>query len=182
MAATTQVAPSEPASGARLAPLSPGRFAFQMTIGQSAHDKLVRLKALMSHDVPAGDLERIVERAFEIAIGYLERRKYGVTDRPGQGPPRSTDTRYIPAAVRRAVRERDGERCTYRSADGRHCEATTLLEFDHIVPFARGGRSTASNLTLRCRTHNQFEADRVYGAGFMETRRNRGRQADALPP
>jgi hypothetical protein len=174
MAAATQVATVEPVSGARLAALSPGRFAFQMTIGQSAYDKLVRLQALMSHEVPANDLERIVERALEIAIAHFERRKYGVTDRPRQSPPRSNDTRYIPAAVRRAVRERDGERCTYTSADGKRCEATTLLEFDHIVPFARGGRSTTSNLTLRCRTHNQFEADQVYGAGFMESRRDRG--------
>jgi hypothetical protein len=53
-------APAQPAPP-RVAPLSSGRFAFQMTIGQSAHDKLQKLKALLSHEIPSGDLEQIFE-------------------------------------------------------------------------------------------------------------------------
>jgi hypothetical protein len=42
------------------------------------------------------------------------------------------------------------------------------LEFDHIKPIARGGITTATNLRLRCRPHNQYEARQVMGDAFME--------------
>jgi len=36
---------------------------------------------------------------------------------------------------------------------------------------ARSGQTTAANLRLRCRAHNQFEAERRFGKGFMESKR-----------
>jgi hypothetical protein len=51
-----------------------------------------------------------------------------------------------------------------------------MLEFDHILPVARGGESTADNLRLRCRAHNQYEAERTFGAEFMRQKRE-ARQA-----
>jgi 5-methylcytosine-specific restriction endonuclease McrA len=71
------------------------------------------------------------------------------------------------------VRRRDEERCTFTTPDGQRCDATTMLEFDHIVPYAQGGEATISNLRLRCRTHNLFEAERLYGLGFMDQKRER---------
>jgi hypothetical protein len=47
--------------------------------------------------------------------------------------------RHVPAALRRAVFERDGGRCTFRSDSGERCRETAHLEFHHLVPFARGG-------------------------------------------
>ncbi|MGH2406229.1 MAG: HNH endonuclease [bacterium] len=38
-----------------------------------------------------------------------------------------------------------------------------FLEFHHVVPYARGGRSTVDNIELRCRTHNAYEAERLFG-------------------
>jgi hypothetical protein len=40
-----------------------------------------------------------------------------------------------------------------------------------VIPVARGGRATTDNLRLRCRAHNQLEAERAYGAYFMEGKR-----------
>jgi hypothetical protein len=58
-----------------------------------------------------------------------------------------------------------------------------MLEFDHIEPVARGGTSTVDNLRLRCRAHNQYEAERIFGAEFMKAKRDqaeeRRRQAAA---
>jgi hypothetical protein len=79
-------------------------------------------------------------------------------------------SRYIPAQVRHAVMLRDGGRCTFVAADGRRCEGVSGLEFDHILPFACGGGHEVGNLRLRCRAHNLFWAEQVYGAGFMEQR------------
>jgi hypothetical protein len=62
--------------------------------------------------------------------------------------------RHIPAAVRRAVFERNGNRCSYVNTAGTRCTETHLLEFHHLEPFATGGGHTESNLTLRCSAHN----------------------------
>jgi hypothetical protein len=49
-----------------------------------------------------------------------------------------------------------------------------------VVPVANGGASTAQNLRLLCRTHNQHEAERMYGSGFMNAKRNSSqRRTDA---
>jgi hypothetical protein len=32
-------------------------------------------------------------------------------------------------------------------------------------------QTTIANLRLRCRAHNQLEAERIFGAGFMEEKR-----------
>lgn len=72
-------------------------------------------------------------------------------------------TRYITAAVARAVYLRDGGCCTFRAEDGRRCGARRFLELDHIEPWAEGGESTAGNLRLRCRAHNQHAARHHFG-------------------
>ena len=73
--------------------------------------------------------------------------------------------------MRRAVWVRDEGQCTFAGESGHRCAEKRGLEFDHIEPVARGGRSTTDNLRLRCRAHNQYEAERVYGAAFMEGKR-----------
>ena len=86
------------------------------------------------------------------------------------GRPPISPSRYIPAPVRRQVWERDGGRCTFVDGDGHRCGERPWLELDHIVPFARGGPSTADNLRIACRMHNQHAARRAFGAGFIAMR------------
>jgi hypothetical protein len=73
--------------------------------------------------------------------------------------------------VKRAVRARDGGRCTFVGDSGHRCEARSRLEFDHVEPFARGGEATVEGIRLRCRAHNQFEAERTFGPEFMRRKR-----------
>src|SRR5262249_42235523 len=87
---------------------------------------------------------------------------------------------YIPADVNRTVRERDQHQCTFVSETGRRCSARTFLELDHIEPVARGGKSTVENLRLRCRAHNQHEAESAFGTDFMSNKREQARQAAAV--
>lgn len=69
----------------------------------------------------------------------------------------------IPRPARRAAFERDGERCSYVSADGERCPARSWLEVDHISPRARGGSNQVTNLRVLCRAHNQLLAEETFG-------------------
>jgi hypothetical protein len=84
------------------------------------------------------------------------------------------DRPTIPAEVRRQVWGRDGGRCTFVARDGTRCESRWRLELDHVQPWALGGSSTADDLRLRCRAHNLFHAEEVFGREHMERFRRRG--------
>ena len=174
--------PSAPPSPRpRVAPLSPERYGLQVTVSRATHDKLRQAQALLSHAVPSGDVAEVLDRALDALILQLEKRRYGATDRPSVRPQKaSSDPRHIAAHVRRAVRRRDGDRCTHVDDKGSRCRERKFLQFDHTIPAARGGESTISNLRLRCAAHNQHEAERTYGAGFMQHKRAGARESRAL--
>ncbi|HLG16812.1 MAG TPA: HNH endonuclease signature motif containing protein [Blastocatellia bacterium] len=62
--------------------------------------------------------------------------------------------RHIPHDVKIAVWNRDGGCCV-------QCRAQDYLEFDHIIPFSKGGASTVNNVQLLCRRCNLSKADRL---------------------
>jgi len=135
------------------------------------HKKLQYARALLGHSMPLGSDSQVIERALDDLIAKVERVKFGAAKRPRQPRPSQLGHRTIPAHVRRAVRERDGSQCTSVGEDGHRCTSCGPLEFDHIRPIARGGESTVDNLRLRCRSHNQREAEKVFGAQFMKKKR-----------
>ncbi len=162
----------------KVTPLAPERFALQVTISATTHDKLRFLQELLSHQVPSGDVAQAIDRALEIAIGVLEKKKFAATDRPRKAKP-TRSRRHIPAHVKRAVRRRDGGQCTYVSDTGHRCEERGRLQFDHVDPVARGGQATVENIRLRCQAHNQYAAECTYGADFMKHKRSSAGEARA---
>jgi len=72
-------------------------------------------------------------------------------------------SRYIPKAVKRAVWFRDRLQCAFVSASGVRCGEEEFLELHHIHPYALRGPATVSNMALRCRRHNIYEAELVFG-------------------
>jgi 5-methylcytosine-specific restriction endonuclease McrA len=137
-----------------------------------------RAQALLG--VPASELPKLFGRAVRLLVRELEKRKFAATDRPRSSKAKpSRNPRYIPAHVKRAVWERDQARCTFVSETGHRCPAESRLEFDHVEPLARGGQATAANLRLRCRAHNQYAAERAFGAGLMHQKREAARAAKA---
>jgi 5-methylcytosine-specific restriction endonuclease McrA len=163
---------SSPRPNSRTIPLSPRRYKLQVTIGQDARDKLAELQDLLSHQIPDGDPAQLIERALDALLTETKKKKAAITDKPRpKRPKRSSNTRAIPADVRRGVFERDEGRCGYVDAQGRRCESGWQVEFHHRVPYAKGGAHSAGNIELRCRAHNQYEADLDYGALFMAARR-----------
>jgi hypothetical protein len=83
---------------------------------------------------------------------------------------RSKRSRYVPAAVRRAVYLRDCGQCSFVSPAGRRCDARALLELDHAKPWARLGEAGVDNIRLRCRAHNQWHARECFGARHIEAK------------
>jgi 5-methylcytosine-specific restriction endonuclease McrA len=153
-----------------VAPLSSQRYGVQLSVGQRAYDKLRYVQALLGHHVPAEELEAVFESGLDAYTERLEKQKLAKTSRPRRQRG-SSDPDYIPVEVRRVVWERDGGRCTFVGGNGRRCAACTDLNLDPIIPRARGGKATVDNVRLLCRAHNQFEAERMFGAGFMEMKR-----------
>jgi hypothetical protein len=62
------------------------------------------------------------------------------------------NSRHIPRDVRQRVWQRYGGRCA-------ECGATTYLEFDHIIPVAKGGSNLDANVQLLCRMCNLKKSD-----------------------
>jgi 5-methylcytosine-specific restriction endonuclease McrA len=157
------------------------RFLVQVTIEKGTHEKLRRIQALLSHAVPPGDLAKVLDRIFDVTLETLEKRKIGAGSsrslraRAARSARAGRVSRYIPAQVRREVWERDEGRCTFVSTTGHRCGERRFLQFDHVEPVARGGRATVQGIRLRCRAHNQYEAERVFGADFMSRKRDEAR-------
>ena len=153
---------------------APERYRVQFTVGKETHDKLRRLQALLRREIPDGDPGAIFDRAVTLLLAKVESRKMGVTARPRESRSirpgtdgshgRRVEPRDIPAYVRREVSRRDGGQCGYIGPGGHRCPERTFLEFHHIVPYARGGRATVDNIALRCRSHNQYEAELIFGS------------------
>ena len=105
-------------------PLSPGRIEVKFTASAELRDKLERLQALMGSGAPGPDLAQVIDAAVTEKLERLEARRFGKTKAPRKGLA-ETDTsgssRHIPAAVKRAVCERDGSQCGFVDEHGRRC-------------------------------------------------------------
>jgi 5-methylcytosine-specific restriction endonuclease McrA len=165
--------PPQPALIAKpvtVAPRSADQYKIQFTVPKTTHDKLRRVQDLMRHTNPKGDPAVIFDRALTLLLGQLETAKLGKTVRP-RAQQRATHpgSRHVPSPVKREVWARDGGQCAFAGTAGR-CRETGFQEFHHVVPFAEGGPTTATNIQLRCRAHNAYEAEEWFGSLVVRER------------
>ena len=125
------------------------------------HEWFLQARDLLRHKFPDGRMGDIIgealRRLVEAEMPGRRKRRRSAT-RPAD--PRA---RRIPQWLQDEVWRRDAGRCSYVGPTGIQCGETAWLEFDHIVPWARGGRSDdPSNIRLLCRAHNQVEARRMF--------------------
>ena len=170
-----ELAPGQVEVGEKPTLTPSGQFLVQVVVDSGTRDKIRRAQELLSHSIPSGDVAQVIDRALDALITALEKRRIGVGSKRIAA---SRSGRHIPARVRRAVWERDGGRCTFASATGVRCNSRRFLEFDHVDPVARGGASSVDRVRLRCRAHNQLEAERAFGAAFMRKKRAARLEAD----
>lgn len=195
LALTEPVPDSRPADGA---PRGAARVRFSFTADEGLLSAVERAKELLRHRHPFGGLEEVFTEAVAALLERIDpcRRaerarcvrktptapeRTTAAPRGGANPP-ARRMRGIPQAVKVAVWRRDGGCCAFVSAGGRRCGATDGLEYDHVTPWARGGRSDdPANIRLLCRGHNGLEARREFGDEAVDAAISRNRQPQAGP-
>ena len=142
--------PAQPA----MAPAPELSYRIAFTASSNFHQKLKQARDLLRRKHPTGNMEAVLAEALDCLIKSRDLSQK--TSRQVGAP---TNPRHVPASVKRHVIDRDGGRCTFTSADGHRCHETVGLEFEHKVPFARGGSSVdLKNIELLCCSHNAFRA------------------------
>ena len=144
---------------------SPERYRVQFTIGKESHDKLRRVQALLRREIPDGDPGAIFDRALTLLLEKVEKTKLGAATKPRPRPirPGADRQRDIPSHVQRAASQRDGGQCGFVSKGGHRC--------------------TVENISLRCRRHNQYEAELIFGPqGTSVVRETTDGRSAAGPP
>jgi 5-methylcytosine-specific restriction endonuclease McrA len=159
--------PPAPPRPPRVEPISAELHTIRVTVGREFIADLKAVKALLSHVIPDGNLEKVLHDCLRRARRELERRRQGAAERPRAAAREHPESRYISRALLRAVHERDGGRCTYVGPTGMRCGSTHQLEVHHIVPFARGGETTLANVALTCSIHNAHFAEQDFGREHM---------------
>lgn len=159
---------SAPRRRDRLTPISADAWALEATLDQESCDMLRRIQALRGRGVSPHDIAGVIKRAFALLEDDLLMRKLGAGTGRSRG---SKDRWHITPVVMRVVWKRDDARCTFVGANGKRCNETHDLQFDHIIPPDRGGDGSVGNVRLRCPAHNQHAAEKLYGREFIQNKR-----------
>ncbi len=109
--------------------------------------KLKQVQALLSHVVPNGNLEEILEKLCDEKI----KNKTEIKNSPKVGLVKGRA--HINANLRKEIFAKYKYQCQYPG-----CESKHFLELEHIQPLALGGSNEPINLTVLCRAHNQLMA------------------------
>jgi hypothetical protein len=114
-------------------------------------NKLNRLKKKHGID---GTLE-LLEVLFERDLKEVAAKKDVIV--------KEKNSRYIPVKVKAATIARAQLQCEYIGASGKRCCEKRHLQFEHVKPFAKGGKNGEKNIKLYCRSHNQLTAMEMFG-------------------
>ncbi len=87
-------------------------------------------------------------------------------------------SRFIPQWIQIEVAKRSKGQCEYHSPlNGKRCESRYRVQYDHIVPIARGGVGTLENIQHLCGLHNRTKGVQMeaayFGAGLAVVQQER---------
>jgi hypothetical protein len=129
---------------------------------------------------PGGNYENRIRPGTDDAKPDAAKPSTEPSHEAAEGRAAETRSRHIPATVKRAVWWRDAGQCAFVAAAGQRCTQCTFLELHHIQPYALGGAATISNLSLRCKRHNQYEGEVVFGTRSPSKPAQDGCKPDAV--
>ena len=195
---TAQRPPS--ASSNLLQPARPDAYNFRFSADGSFKDKFERLAEVLGVENPLKNMAAVFEKALDISLDRkdpkrklerrIERQRRRSAAREKSRPdevatkgarPRveqveeiqdkeEAPSRYVPSQVRERVFARAGYQCQYRASDGTRCSSRTGLEIEHERPFALYRSHDERFLRALCHQHNALQAERVYGAGYIQAK------------
>jgi hypothetical protein len=162
-------------------PLTAELCRLHLTVSKKFIAKLDRARSGQGHVQPGASAGEVIEAALDLLLAQQAARR-GEVKKPLKNP-RPTKSDRVPAAVKRAVWERDQGKCQWPLESGGICGSTLRLEIDHVVPRARGGPATVENCSLACRFHNRLAARQAFGDDWMDrfTARPEGPISSELP-
>jgi hypothetical protein len=91
-------------------------------------------------------MDELIKFMAQSTIEKVEKGKFKQIEKP-KSLPLENAKRAVPAAIKRAVYQRD-QKCL-------KCGSLNNLNFDHRIPFAMGGKSNMENVRLLCRSCNE---------------------------
>lgn len=140
-----------------VSPLSIDRVQISFSADKEFAEKLKKAQALLSHKHPDMKLASIFTEALDCLLEKLEPKETGKEE------PQENHSRYIRQRIRKVVSERDNHQCSFVSATGHRCMETKFLQYDHVKPWALGGKSDdPENIQLLCSTHNRYRAQMTF--------------------
>jgi hypothetical protein len=143
-------------------PTAPSRYHVHLMVDEETYLKLRRLQDLKRREVPGGDIDVFFKRGIDLQLADAEKQAYCATTRPQPARPGPRASRDPSAHVKRVVWARDEGQCAFVGAKGR-CSERRFLEFHHVDPHILGGEPTEENIELRCRAHNVYESELIFG-------------------
>jgi hypothetical protein len=102
-----------------------------------------KMQAASEDPVERAKQERVTDLMMDAYHTWL-RKAYRKVDAP---------SRYISNPVREEVFERDGGQCV-------KCGSTRDLQYDHVIPYSRGGSNSAANIQPLCGDCNRAKSSR----------------------
>jgi hypothetical protein len=119
---------------------------FGKIIGHSGSTGGIRLQRLGKPEtlIRVNEDEPVAYAIFEGAVALSTQTRLATSG----GLP----SRHIPREIRQRVWQRYGGQCA-------ECGATQYLEFDHVIPVAKGGSNSDANVQLLCRGCNLKKSD-----------------------
>jgi hypothetical protein len=166
----------KPKSKIKLKHQADGSVRIEMTLSKEQWRKLERTQELLSHSVPSGRVDELMEYVCDRVIAQKDKtvpktqKTAGETSTPEgasqSGIPTGTamenpkipsgkTRKAIKISIQREVFARD--RCCQHKdpLTGKHCGSRWHLQLDHIQPVWAGGADEAHNLRVLCGTHNR---------------------------
>ncbi len=140
-----------------------------------ATDELIaeigELKGFLAHSNPGITTAELFSLLAKEKLAAIKKKKANNSAAPlkrvdkapdagASGANAGEENRYVPAHINRKLWARDQMKCT-------NCESTYAVQRDHRIPFRKGGKTTAKNLRLLCRSCNQRAAIEEYGLKKM---------------
>ncbi len=145
---------------------------FKFQASTDLQEKLDHLLDYFAHQNYERDIGKLIELMADYCMKGIE-KKYTSKARESQNSAQAEEganlratavrskpiprSRFISIHVKRQVWMKSGGQCCYYDkVSGRRCSSRHALELDHIIPFSKGGASTADNLRLLCDAHNRW--------------------------